>query len=148
MSGSPASFRQQCELVGTAQPAHIGTVNAPQTGRECVWYRHKVTEEYWDYEHQDADNPGRERSRESRTVKEDVSDIPFALVDTTGQAVIYTDRLEVDHPERVFDELQEDKDQGFADLLKEFAQRSRDDRLPDRGVDPAGRHASCSSRAR
>jgi hypothetical protein len=34
--------------------------------------------------------------------------------------VIYPDRADIDSPERVFNELQEDKDQGFADLLKEF----------------------------
>src|SRR5829696_4667765 len=50
VSAGGGGFRQRCELTGAAKPDYVGTVQAPQSKRECVWYRTKVTEEYWDYD--------------------------------------------------------------------------------------------------
>ena len=60
-SASAASWRAR------RRPAYVGTVKAPQTGQECVWYRTKVTHEYYDYEcgPSDTDRP-RARAARSR----------------------------------------------------------------------------------
>ena len=81
VSAGPGLFRQRCELSGVARAAHIGTVKAPQTARECVWYRTKVTHEYYDYEW-DEDSSGRRRRRrvkKSRTLSDDKSDVIYRI---------------------------------------------------------------------
>src|SRR4051794_29860487 len=93
VSAGPDVFRQRCELVGAARAAHVGTVTAPLTSRECVWYRSKVTHEYWDWEWQ-TDSDGdrhRKKVRRSDVIQDDKSDVPFAVDDGTGQAVVYPD---------------------------------------------------------
>jgi E3 ubiquitin ligase len=110
VSEGAGMFRQRCELSGTAQPAYVGTVNAPQTGRECVWYRTKVTHEYWDYEWEERNGRRvRERHRRSDTIKDETSDIPFALDDGTGKAIIHPEQADVHAPHEVLDELEEDR---------------------------------------
>src|SRR3954452_21770341 len=111
VSAGPGVFRQRCELVGAARAAHVGTVKAPLTSRECVWYRTKVTHEYWDHEWE-TDSDGhrhRKRVRRSDVIQDDKSDIPFAVDDGTGQAVVYPDDAEVDHPIEVLDRMDADK---------------------------------------
>jgi hypothetical protein len=100
-------FRQRCELTGAAKPAYVGTVNAPQTGREAVWYRSKVTHEFYDYEYDHDDDHGRRRRRvkKSRVLTDDKSDVPFAVDDGTGQAVVHPERVDVDAPLQVLDQL-------------------------------------------
>src|SRR4051794_14233241 len=67
VSADPSVFRQRCELTGVARVAYVGTVNAPETGRECVWYRSKVTHEYYDIQR----NQGRRRRvKKTRTLKD------------------------------------------------------------------------------
>ena len=91
VSAGAGGFRQRCELNGTAQPAYVGTVEAPQTKKECVWYRTKVTHEYWDYYTVERNGRSeRERRRASEVISEQASDIPFALYDGSGQAVPVT----------------------------------------------------------
>jgi hypothetical protein len=101
-------FRQRCELSGTVQPAHVGTVQAPQTKREGVWYRTKVTHEYWDYDYVERNGRQvRERTRQSETLTDDQSDAPFAVDDGTGQAIVYPEKAEIHEPEQVYDQFEE-----------------------------------------
>ena len=102
-------FRQRCELTGSAQPAYVGTAKAPQTGHECVWYRTKVTHEYYDYDWEERNGRRvRERKRKSRVVKNEESDIPFAIDDSTGQAIVHPERADIHAPHEVLDELEKD----------------------------------------
>ena len=122
VSAGPGLFRQRCELAGVARAAHVGRVNAPQTGRECVWYRTKVTHEYWDWEwERDSDGDRhRERKRKSRVLSDDKSDIPFAVDDGTGQAVVYPDEADIDSPIGVMDQFDRAPEaKGFLDMIKE-----------------------------
>jgi hypothetical protein len=107
VSAGPGVFRQRCELAGVAKAAHVGTVQAPLTGRECLWYRSKVTHEYYEWE-RDSDGD-RRRERRSDVIQDDTSDIPFAVDDGTGQAIVYPDDAEVDHPIEVLDRMDKDK---------------------------------------
>jgi hypothetical protein len=110
-------FRQRCELSGTLQPSHVGTVQAPQTGREGVWYRTKVTHEYWDYDWVERNGRRvRERHRRSETLTDDQSDAPFAVDDGTGQAIVYPAKAEIHEPEQVYDQF-EDKGNTSSGLL-------------------------------
>jgi E3 Ubiquitin ligase len=111
VSAGPGVFRQRCELVGAARAAHVGTVNAPLTSRECVWYRTKVTHEYYDWEwERDSDGDRhRKRVRRSDVIQDDESDIPFAVDDGTGQATIYPDDADIDSPIEVLDRMDADK---------------------------------------
>lgn len=108
-SSGAGGFRQRCELTGTAQPAYVGTVEAPQTKGESVWYRTKVTHEYWDYEWEERNGRRvRKRKRRADVLKDETSDIPFALDDGSGQAVIHPEQADVHAPQQVLDELLED----------------------------------------
>ena len=122
VSAGPGVFRQRCELAGVARAAHVGTVNAPQSGRECVWYRTKVTHEYWDWEwERDSDGDRhRERKRKSRVLSDDKSDVPFSVDDGTGQAVVYPDDADIDSPIEVMDEFDRAPEpEGFLDIIKD-----------------------------
>lgn len=124
VSGGAGGFRQRCELTGTAQPAYVGTVEAPQTKRESVWYRTKVTHEYWDYEWEERNGRRvRERRRRSDVIKDETSDIPFALDDGTGQAVIHPEQADIHAPHEVLDELEEDRSN--PSLLEQLGQSFR-----------------------
>src|SRR5829696_1704837 len=107
VSAGAGVFRQRCELTGAAKPAYVGTVNAPQTGREALWFRSKVTHEYYDYEYDHDDDYGRRRRRvkKSRVLSDQKSDIPFAVDDGTGQAVIHPEEADVDEPVQVLDQM-------------------------------------------
>ena len=100
-------FRQRCELTGVARPAYVGTVNAPQTGREAVWFRTRVTHEFYDNEHDADDDPGRRRRRvkKSRVLSDEKSDVPFAVDDGTGQAGVHPEKAEVDAPVQVLEQM-------------------------------------------
>ena len=128
VSAGGGAFRQRCELNGSAQPAYVGTVQAPQTKKECVWYRTKVTHEYWDYEWVER-NGRRERDRRRRTevISDDASDVPFALDDGTGQAVIHPEDADIHEPHQVFDEFESDRSR--PGLLEMFADSWRDETI-------------------
>ena len=119
VSAGAGAFRQRCELNGTAQPAYVGTVQAPQTKRECVWYRTKVTHEYWDYDWVERNGRReRERNRRSDVISDTASDIPFALDDGTGQAVVHPEQADIHEPHEVFDEFEQDRSNpGLLDFL-------------------------------
>ncbi len=107
VSAGGGVFRQRCELSGSAKPAYVGTVNAPQTGREALWFRSKVTHEYYDYEYDHDDDYGRKRRRvkKSRVLSDQKSDIPFAVDDGTGQAVVHPEDADIDSPVQVLDQM-------------------------------------------
>ena len=119
VSAGPGVFRQRCELTGVARAAHVGTVTAPQTKRECVWYRSKITHEYydWDWETDSDGDRRRERKRKSRVLNDDKSDIPFAVDDGTGQAVVYPDEADIDSPLEVMDQLDREATKDLLDLV-------------------------------
>jgi hypothetical protein len=122
VEAGPGLFRQRCELSGTAQPAHVGTVQAPQTKRECVWYQSKVTHEYWDYDWVERDGRRtRERHRKSETLTDNRSDAPFAVEDGTGQAIVHPDQADIHEPSQVFDQFEE-KSTRSAGLLELIGQ--------------------------
>lgn len=107
VSAGAGVFRQRCELTGAAKPAYVGTVKAPQTGREALWFRSKVTHEFYDYEYDHDDDYGRRRRRvkKSRVLRDEKSDIPFAVDDGTGQAVIHPEEADVDAPVQVLEQM-------------------------------------------
>ena len=120
VAAGPGVFRQRCELAGVAKAAHVGTVQAPLTKRECLWYRSKVTHEYyeWEWERDSDGHRHRERHRRSDVIQDDKSDIPFAIDDGTGQATIYPDDADIDSPIEVLDRMDADK----SDLMDVLSQ--------------------------
>jgi hypothetical protein len=113
-------FRQRCELSGTVQPAHVGTVQAPQTKQECVWYRTTVTHEYWDYDWVERNGRRvRERNRRSETITDDKSDVPFAIDDGSGQAIVHPEHADIHEPSRVLNEFEEKstRSEGLLELI-------------------------------
>jgi hypothetical protein len=125
VSAGGGVFRQRCELTGVARPAYVGTVSAPQTGREAVWYRTRVTHQYYDYEwdHDDDHGSRRRRVKKSRVLSDERSDAPFAVDDGTGQAVIHPERADIDAPVQVLDQLDRELEAagGLLDRLKSSA---------------------------
>jgi hypothetical protein len=108
-SAGAGGFRQRCELTGVAKAAYVGTAEAPQTKRECVWYRTKLTHEYYDYDWVERNGRRvRERQRRSNVIQDDTSDIPFAIDDGTGQAIIHPEDADVHAPLEVMDQLERD----------------------------------------
>jgi hypothetical protein len=120
-SAGPGVFRQRCEIVGVAQPAYVGTVKGPQTGRECVWYRTKVTHHYYDWEWETRGGERRrERKRKTRTLQDDKSDVPFTLDDGTGQVVVHPEKADIDEPHEVLDEMDLDLRDSNPTLLEQI----------------------------
>ena len=110
VSEGAGGFRQRCELVGTAQAAYVGTVQAPQSNKECVWHRNKVTHEYWDWHTVTRDGrQERERRKKRDVISDNTSDIPFALDDGTGQAVIHPEDADIHQPIQSADEWESDR---------------------------------------
>jgi hypothetical protein len=116
VSANPSTFRQRCELAGAARAAYVGTVKASETGRECVWFRTKVTHEYYDVQWNDN---RRRRVKRSRTLTDFKSDAPFAIDDGTGEAVIYPDDADIDSPVEVLDELEPDSGGGLMEKFED-----------------------------
>jgi hypothetical protein len=126
VSANPSVFRQRCELSGVAKAAYLGTVTAPETQRECVWYRTKVTHEYYDVQWHDN---RRRRVKQSRTLRDVSSDAPFAIDDGTGQAVVYPDDADIDSPVEVLDEFEQDAGPGGLTEMFEDALQGVDDSI-------------------
>jgi len=107
VSAGGGAFRQRCELSGSAKAAYVGTVKGPQTGQEALWFRSKVTHEFYDYEYDHDDDYGRKRKRvkKSRVLSDEKSDIPFAVHDGTGEAVVHPEDADIDSPVQVLDQM-------------------------------------------
>ena len=120
VSAGAGGFRQRCELTGVLKPAYAGTVKAPQTGRDAVWYRTKVTHEYYDLEWE-TDNDGdrrQVRKRKSRVLRDETSDIPFSVDDGTGQAVVHPEDADIHAPAQVLDQMERQWDRpGFMEQI-------------------------------
>jgi hypothetical protein len=102
------SFRQQCEVVGTAEPGPQGALRAPESGGDVVWHRTKVTHRYWAMETRTVDGKTtRERVERSETVSDDTSSAPFAVRDASGTIAVDPRGAEVDAPERVVDRFEQ-----------------------------------------
>ena len=110
VSAGAGGFRQRCELNGTAQAAYVGTVQAPQSQQDVVWYRQKVTHEYWDwYTVERNGRQERERRKRSDVISDQSSDIPFALADGTGQVIIHPEDADIHKPTKSADEFESDR---------------------------------------
>ncbi len=64
-----------CELSGFAR-AHLASVEAPLTGRPCLWFRFRI------------EKRGGGRNKDWRTVEQGESPAPFRLDDQSGQCII------------------------------------------------------------
>ena len=72
-----------------AQPGPGGPVTGPQSGREGVWYAHRVTRHWLETQADDADSDHRsERVRREEVVSRSRSDAPFVVDDGSGQVTI------------------------------------------------------------
>lgn len=107
------NFSQRCEVVGLAKPERLA-LKAPYSGKDSVWYRTKVSEEYWDWETRGTgENRRRERVRKWRTLQEEESHEDFLVDDGTGVAVITTKDVDVDEPHESFEEYVRDAQGSF-----------------------------------
>lgn len=80
---------QLCEVSGEAQPGPEGAVTGPQTGREGVWFAHKVTRHWWETRPDDGDRDHRrERVHKTQVVRQSSSDAPFVVNDGSGSVAI------------------------------------------------------------
>lgn len=112
------------ECAGSAAPGPTGSLTAPFSSRECVWYRATVTEHYWDTERR-TDSQGHSTSRRvrrTRQVSDDHSSSPFVLTDDSGSVAVDPRDGRIDRPEKARDEFQDRPREG---LLKELVFGSR-----------------------
>jgi hypothetical protein len=101
------SFRQRCEVVGTAEPGEAGVLKAPESGVDAVWHSTKVTHKYWVMEEQrDGDSVRRTRAEREETVSDLQSDAPFLVRDESGTILVSPAGATVDEPEQVVDRFE------------------------------------------
>jgi hypothetical protein len=115
-SGEPG---RRCELKGTAEPAATGPLRGPFSEQECVWYRARVTQRYWEWETR-SDSRGesrRERVERTRVVSDESSEAPFVLDDGTGRAIVEPRGARVDRPEQTLDRFDPDSAPGWLSAL-------------------------------
>ncbi|MEA2481277.1 MAG: hypothetical protein QOJ07_3199 [Thermoleophilaceae bacterium] len=116
------AFSQRCELVGAARPANGKALNGPFSGDACVWYRTKLTEKYWDWQ---TTGTGKEQRRErvqrERTLQESDSEYAFLVDDGTGQARIDPRSADIDQPQRVFDEFNQENESALESIVSAFS---------------------------
>jgi hypothetical protein len=82
-----------CEVKGAATPGPHGMVKAPFSGRDCVWYRTKVTVRYEHHEYRDG---RRHTTTREETVHDDTCPVPFGVQDGTGQILVLHERASLD----------------------------------------------------
>lgn len=82
-----------CEVKGAATPGPHGMVRAPFSGRECVWFRAKVTVRYEHHEYRDG---RRHTTTREETVHDDTCPVPFGVQDATGQILVLHERASLD----------------------------------------------------
>jgi len=100
------SFSQQCEVVGVAAAGEHGLLTAPDSGREVVWHRTRVTEHYWD-ETTETDGSKR-RVDKTRVMSEHSSEDPFVVQDDTGTIVVDPRQADVDSPPKLVERVDRD----------------------------------------
>jgi len=100
------SFSHACEVLGPAKPPETGVLKASESGQECVWYRSKLTEHYWDWE-RDSDGD-MDRTRKTREIHSSESETPFFVDDGTGRIEIVPVGADVDGPDKVVDRMEKD----------------------------------------
>jgi hypothetical protein len=122
------NFSQRCEVVGAAKPSGA-VLQAPYSNKPAVWYRTKVSEEYYDWETRGTgENRRRERVRKWRTLQDEQSHEEFLVDDGTGTAVITTKDVDVDEPHESFEEYVREPSGSFWEgLASSFLQS--DDRI-------------------
>ena len=101
------SFRQRCEVVGTAEPGPGGALKAPESGQEVVWHRTEVTQTYWEMERTTRDGKTeRRRVEKSEVVSSITSTSPFSVRDDSGTVLIAPEGADVDAPEHALDRFE------------------------------------------
>jgi hypothetical protein len=94
---------QVCEVIGQARPYEGRALKAPASGRECVWYHHKVTQHWREWE-RDSDGD-MERKHRSRVVEDVTSEADvFMLRDKAGEVIVNPRGASVDDPVQSFNE--------------------------------------------
>lgn len=94
---------QVCEVVGRAQPFEGRPLKGPASGQPCVWFRHKVTQ-HWEEWDRDADG-SRDRENHSRVIEDRRSDDElFVLRDQAAQILVNPQDADVDKPVKSFRE--------------------------------------------
>src|SRR3712207_1040495 len=118
------NFTQRCEVVGEAKPQRLA-LKAPYSGKDAVWYRTKVSEEYYDWEYRGSgENRRRERVRKWRTLQDEQSHEEFLVDDGSGQAVITTKDADIDEPQESFEEYVRDAKGSFWEGLASSDRKS------------------------
>jgi len=78
------SYREVVELSGQVEVGPGGPLSSPETGTDCVWFRHLVQRRY-----RKRSNDGKATtSNATETVTSETSDAPFLLRDETGEILV------------------------------------------------------------
>lgn len=102
------SFRQRCEVVGSAEPGEAGLLRAPDSGAEVVWFRTVVTHRYWEMEERrEGERTRRVRVEKTEQVSDLQSDTPFVVRDDSGTVLVSPAGADIDEPERVVDRFEQ-----------------------------------------
>jgi hypothetical protein len=99
VTGGAVPAGGRCEVAGTAAAGPGGLLTAPLTGQPCVWYRTTTVMRYWEYEWRGTgEDRTKQRVQKTETVADDVSEQPFAVVDTTGSALVAPAQADIVDP--------------------------------------------------
>ena len=86
---------EACEVVGGAQPIDGKPLKGPASGRDCVWFKLKVTQHWTSWV---SSTSGGYNSHDSKVVEDKQSDEPFAIRDASGQVFVNPKEADVDTP--------------------------------------------------
>jgi hypothetical protein len=116
------AFSQRCEVVGAAKGQSGGGLDAPNSNQKCVWYRTQVTEKYWDHEWVgEGNNRRQQRVERTRTLSDSNSEFDFVIDDGTGTLVVRGRNVDVDQPQKVYDQFTPSNQGGLGGFLESFA---------------------------
>jgi hypothetical protein len=94
---------QLCEVVGRAAAYEGRPLKGPASGRECVWFRHQVTQ-HWEEWDRDSKGESQRRNR-SKVIEDKTSEGEvFVLRDAAGQVFVNPQGANVDKPVKSFRE--------------------------------------------
>ena len=94
---------QLCEVVGRAAAYEGKALKGPASGRDCVWFRHQVTQ-HWEEWDRDSDGDMRRRNR-SKVIEDKTSEGEvFVLRDAAGEVFVNPQGAKVDKPVKSFRE--------------------------------------------